>query len=68
MKKKRKEKKGIIQKKKIREGTIKSHLVKTTKTNTNLTSLYFILVTFWKCLFSMFSSFNDKKLKVQVLQ
>ena len=53
---------------KIRKGITQSHLVKSKKIITNLTIPYFILVTFQTCFFSPFSSFNDEKRKVQVLQ
>ena len=35
---------------------------------TNLTNPSLILATFRTCLFSLFSSFNDEKIKLQVLQ
>ena len=34
----------------------------------NSTNPYFILVAFWTCFFSLFSSFNDEKIKLQGLQ
>ena len=41
---------------------------KSKKVTTNLTNPYFILVSFRTCFFSPFSSFNGKKIKLQVLQ
>ena len=38
------------------------------KITTNLTKPYFISTTFWTCFFSLFSNFNDEKIKVHVLQ
>ena len=35
---------------------------------TNLTNPYFISATFRTCFFTPFSSFNDEKIKLQVLQ
>ena len=53
---------------KISRNHIITSCIKSRKITTNLTNPYFILAMFWTCFFCPFSSFNDKKVKLQGLQ